>query len=400
MTGSQDMANQTGSTAYVFLTNQPFHFHRTASSDSWTVYWNLVKTAQQKGPQGYLESLYYLNVVRTYETSPERQQQLSNYLMTTLLPTISSYFLPQPGANNTFIFTPVILQNAVAVMQTIQLIHQLFPQEGEYLLHLTDIAQQLVMVKSQEQGVNPQLIATLQRQAASLSILPQQTINVHHQPHHPQLQTQRGYVPPQQLSEREHLEQRLYIPPVQSDTLSVTSSSTEPPQRVQQQTKPLFPVLNSPISPVMGSPESVHDPIPVSVSSMGYIHPLEADIRRKAGEPIPLVQYVQFPTTSMPSMMNALHQSPLQLLQQQQQGEEEEEEERREREQSKRNIEKHREQVACIIEQALSSHKPTHESIFPEIVEVESPMEGMVVNEAPLQLQVFGVQPVLERQCR
>ena len=148
----------------------------------------------------------------------------------------------------------------------------------------------------------------------------------------------------------------------------------------------------------MGNPENVHDPVPVSVSSMGYVHPLEADIRRKAGEPIPLVQYVQFPTTSMPSMMNTLHQSPLQLQQQQQQ--QQEEEEKREREQAKRNIEKHREQVAGIIEKALSSHQRSHESIFPEIVEVETQMEGMVVNEAPLQLQVFGVQPVLERQGR
>ena len=356
-----------------------------------------MKTAQQKGPQGYLESLYYLNVVRTYETSPERQQQLSNYLMTTLLPTISSYFLPQLGANNAFIFTPVILQNAVSVMQTIQLIHQLFPQEGEYLLHLTDIAQQLVIVKSQEPGVDPQLIATLQRQAVSLSILPQQAMYTPYQ------QQQRGYVPPQQLSEREHLEQRLYTPSIQADTLSMSSSSIESPQRVQQQTKPIFPILNSPASQVMGSPKSTCDPIPVSVSSIGYIHPIEEDARRHAEEPIPLVQYVQFPITSTPSMKNTFYQSPLQQQQQQQQQEEEEEEkekEKREREQAKRNIEKHREQVAGIIERALSSHQPVHENIFPEIVTVDNQMEGIVVNEAPLQLQVFGVQPVLERQCR
>ena len=66
--------------------------HPTEISDDWSRYWSYVKAVQQKGPQGYLESLYYLSIMQTYETSPARQQLLSNYLMMTLLPAISAYF--------------------------------------------------------------------------------------------------------------------------------------------------------------------------------------------------------------------------------------------------------------------------------------------------------------------
>ena len=52
--------------------------HPTEISDDWSRYWSYVKAVQQKGPQGYLESLYYLSIMQTYETSPARQQLLSN----------------------------------------------------------------------------------------------------------------------------------------------------------------------------------------------------------------------------------------------------------------------------------------------------------------------------------
>ena len=32
--------------------------HPTEISDDWSRYWSYVKAVQQKGPQGYLESLY------------------------------------------------------------------------------------------------------------------------------------------------------------------------------------------------------------------------------------------------------------------------------------------------------------------------------------------------------
>ena len=114
------------------------------TSDDWARYWSYVKAAQQKGPQGYLESLYYLSIMRTYETSPARQQLLSNYLMTTLLPAINAYYLPQRDAMQRFVFSPAVLQNAFSVMHVIQMILSLFPREGEYLLHLHDMAAQLL----------------------------------------------------------------------------------------------------------------------------------------------------------------------------------------------------------------------------------------------------------------
>lgn len=103
-----------------------------------------MKAVQQQGPQGYLESLFYLSIMRTYETSPARQQLLSNYLMTTLLPAISAYYLPQRDAMQRFVFSPAVLQNAFSVMHVIQMILSLFPREGEYLLHLHDMATQLL----------------------------------------------------------------------------------------------------------------------------------------------------------------------------------------------------------------------------------------------------------------
>ena len=118
--------------------------HPTEISDDWSRYWSYVKAVQQKGPQGYLESLYYLSIMQTYETSPARQQLLSNYLMMTLLPAISAYYLPQRDAMQRFVFSPAVLQNAFSVMHVIQMILTLFPREGEYLLHLHDMATQLL----------------------------------------------------------------------------------------------------------------------------------------------------------------------------------------------------------------------------------------------------------------
>ena len=105
--------------------------HPTEISDDWSRYWSYVKAVQQKGPQGYLESLYYLSIMQTYETSPARQQLLSNYLMMTLLPAISAYYLPQRDAMQRFVFSPAVLQNAFSVMHVIQMILTLFPREGD-----------------------------------------------------------------------------------------------------------------------------------------------------------------------------------------------------------------------------------------------------------------------------
>ena len=177
-----------------------------------------MKLAQEKGPQGFVESLYYLNVIRTNEASPIRQQLLTNYLMTTLLPTISAYFLPQRGPDQRYLFTPRVLQNAGSVMHVLQVIHQLFPQEGEYLLHLSEMAYQLVQAE-RAAGADP-------------SIQPQ------------------GYVPPQQLTRTQLLQQQFYRPSLVPSQPARSASYISPqqaarPSQVPHVTYVQYPVVQS-----------------------------------------------------------------------------------------------------------------------------------------------------------
>ena len=191
-----------------------------------------MKLAQEKGPQGFVESLYYLNVIRTNEASPIRQQLLTNYLMTTLLPTISAYFLPQRGPDQRYLFTPRVLQNAGSVMHVLQVIHQLFPQEGEYLLHLSEMAYQLVQAE-RAAGADPSIIATLEAQAASLT------------PTQPQ-----GYVPPQKLTRTQLLQQQFYRPSLVPSQPARSASYISPqqaarPSQVPHVTYVQYPVVQS-----------------------------------------------------------------------------------------------------------------------------------------------------------
>lgn len=143
--------------------------------DSWTIYWSKVKEAQQKGPAGYLESLEYISIMRAYETNQARQQLLGNYLMATLLPTISAYYLPQLGSNKQFVFTDVILANASSVLQVIHYVSSLCPQEANYLLHTDDMVQQLLLAVKQTQK-DPLFVAAVEQQAAQLFALPSQSL--------------------------------------------------------------------------------------------------------------------------------------------------------------------------------------------------------------------------------
>ena len=143
--------------------------------DGWTIYWNKVKEAQQKGPAGFLESLEYVSIMRAYETNQSRQQMLGNYLMATLLPTISAYYLPQLGSNKQFVFTDVILANASSVLQVIHYVSSLCPQEANYLLHMTDMVQQLLAAVKQTQQ-DASFVAAIEQQAAQLFSLPSQPL--------------------------------------------------------------------------------------------------------------------------------------------------------------------------------------------------------------------------------
>ena len=143
--------------------------------DGWTIYWNKGKEAQQKGPAGFLESLEYVSIMRAYETNQSRQQMLGNYLMATLLPTISAYYLPQLGSNKQFVFTDVILANASSVLQVIHYVSSLCPQEANYLLHTTDMVQQLLAAVKQTQK-DAAFVASIEQQAAQLFSLPPQSL--------------------------------------------------------------------------------------------------------------------------------------------------------------------------------------------------------------------------------
>ena len=100
---------------------------------------------------------------------------LGNYLMATLLPTISAYYLPQLGSNKQFVFTDVILANASSVLQVIHYVSSLCPQEANYLLHTTDMVQQLLAAVKQTQQ-DASFVAAIEQQAAQLFSLPSQPL--------------------------------------------------------------------------------------------------------------------------------------------------------------------------------------------------------------------------------
>lgn len=131
--------------------------------DPWIVSWNMIHQAQAKGPVGFLESLYLVHLMQTNEVLPQRQQILSQYIMSTLLPAISSYYLPQMDMNQIFIITPIFLQNINSVFTVIGMLQRLFPQESEYLLHLESMKYQLHNAMKTA-GFDPQSIQSVEKQ--------------------------------------------------------------------------------------------------------------------------------------------------------------------------------------------------------------------------------------------
>ena len=174
---------------------------QTRIADGWTIYWNKMKEAQQKGPSGFLESLQYVAVMRSFETHPVHQQILSNYLMSVLLPSISAYYLPQLGTNEQFVLNKHTITNASNILQVVRYIATYCPQEGEYLLHLRDMVSQLVEAVRQSK-IDPTLVAAVVQQADELVNPPQQT------PQTP------SYYPPQMITGQDRLQERSSVPVV------------------------------------------------------------------------------------------------------------------------------------------------------------------------------------------
>ena len=112
--------------------------------DHWCYSWQQIHESQAKGPAGFLESIALIKLLRKNEILPQRQQMISQYIMTTLLPTISAYYLPQMDNHQQFIITPLYIQNAQSVLSVIGILQDAFPQESEYLLHLQAMTNQLL----------------------------------------------------------------------------------------------------------------------------------------------------------------------------------------------------------------------------------------------------------------
>ena len=183
---------------------------QTSVADGWTIYWNKMREAQQKGPSGFLESLQYVAVMRSFEASPVHQQMLSNYLMSILLPTISAYYLPQLGTNEKFIFNEHAITNASSILQVVRYIATYCPQEGEYLLHLRDMVSQLVEAVRQSK-IDPTLVAAVVQQADELMNPPLQAVQT------------ASYHPPQMITGQSQLQEQgpsvpvvTFLSPVQS----------------------------------------------------------------------------------------------------------------------------------------------------------------------------------------
>lgn len=64
--------------------------------------------------------------------------------MTTLLPTINAYFLPQLDADHHYVLSSALLSNALSVLQLMGFLHAVCPRESEYLLHLSELSAQIV----------------------------------------------------------------------------------------------------------------------------------------------------------------------------------------------------------------------------------------------------------------
>lgn len=114
------------------------------SQDLWPQYWSQINAYVSQGPNGLLSALQLLQNIRAHDSCAEHQTLLQQYLMTTLLPTIHAYFLPQLDADHHYVLSPALLSNALSVLQLMGFLHAVCPRESEYLLHLSELSAQIV----------------------------------------------------------------------------------------------------------------------------------------------------------------------------------------------------------------------------------------------------------------
>ena len=114
------------------------------SQDLWPQYWSQINAYVGQGPNGLLSALQLLQNIRAHDSCAEHQTLLQQYLMTTLLPTIHAYFLPQLDADHHYVLSPALLSNALSVLQLMGFLHAVCPCESEYLLHLSELSAQII----------------------------------------------------------------------------------------------------------------------------------------------------------------------------------------------------------------------------------------------------------------
>lgn len=209
--------------------------------DPWCYSWQQIHESQAKGPAGFLESIALIKLLRKNEILPQRQQMISQYIMTTLLPTISAYYLPQMDNHQQFIITPLYIQNAQSVLSVIGILQDAFPQESEYLLHLQAMTNQLLETV-RTSGCEPAVYQELEKQAESLHLTYKQAV---------------GYAPPQQWTQQQVLQHQI--------DLKASSFASQLQQSLvsEKPVESLFPTLdNTQVSPVVTTTTSQQTTVP------------------------------------------------------------------------------------------------------------------------------------------
>lgn len=217
------------------------HSIRQNPIDPWCYSWQQIHESQAKGPAGFLESIALIKLLRKNEILPQRQQMISQYIMTTLLPTISAYYLPQMDNHQQFIITPLYIQNAQSVLSVIGILQDAFPQESEYLLHLKAMTSQLLETV-RTSGCDSVVYQELEKQAESLHLTYKQTV---------------GYAPPQQWTQQQVLQQQI--------DLKASSFASQLQQSIasEKPVESLFPTLDhTQVSPIVASTTSQQNAVP------------------------------------------------------------------------------------------------------------------------------------------
>ena len=141
-----------------------------APQDWWSQYWSQMNAYVNQGPQGLFSALQLLQYIRAHDSCAEHQTLLHQYLMTTLLPTINAYFLPQLDSSHHYVISPTLLANALSVLQVMNFLHVVCPRESEYLLHLTELSVQIVEAVRRTSS-DPAFVRAVEQEAKKLAPL-------------------------------------------------------------------------------------------------------------------------------------------------------------------------------------------------------------------------------------